>query len=198
MNNATEYNLNPDEVVFHKFSDYKRSSYHVAIACFIQQVQKTSQNIVLSRLYGGEQHKNGEHEQINNEVKPLDHNKVPHAPQIHTNTYEGQANSLHQDNGHQIDSNLQQMLMLLQSQQIMANSQQDLGVNQPDLNTLVASQFQESTINEVQRIFTNPAEATPDDIKIATQKQLADLWEVLSHNKESRRKMMREQVTSDN
>lgn len=196
-NSFHENNLNPDEIVFHKFTDYKRSSYHVAIACFVQQVQKASHNIVLSHLYDGQQQENGESEQFNNGIKASTQREIPHTPPPQENIYEQQARSFQNENEQQIDSNLQQMLTLLQTQQILANSQHDLGVNQPDLNTLVASTLQESMFNEVQRIFTNPAEATPDDIKIATQKQLADLCEVLNHNKESRRKMMREQVTSE-
>lgn len=193
-----EYNdLNPDEIVFHKFSDYKRSSYHIAIACFVQQVQKASHNVVLSHLYGGHQQKNGESEHSNSGIKAYVQAEVPRTPPPQKNMYEEPAHSHQNESEQQIDSNLQQMLMLLQTQQMLTNSQHDLGVNQPDLNTLVASTLQESMMNEVQRIFTNPSEATPDDIKIATQKQLADLCEVLNHNKESSRKMMREQVTSE-
>ena len=97
-------------------------------------------------------------------------------PQNTYETHETQENenleTLNQAPSENQNENLQQMLMLLQMQQMLNNSgQTNQETAQPDLNSLVASQDPGSMPQQMQSM----PDSTPEDVKVATQKQLADL-----------------------
>jgi len=66
--------------------------------------------------------------------------------------------------------------MILQQQQILANSSAENTQNIPNLNRLVASQIQNELESNLHRNIVEPAELESlQDVKTATQRQLAEL-----------------------
>lgn len=53
---------NIEEFEIPKIKDFKRGSYHVAIAYFIRSIQQASENMVNQRIHGGQE----QHEEIQN------------------------------------------------------------------------------------------------------------------------------------
>lgn len=139
---------------------YKRSSYHVAVACFIHQIQRTSHLAVFNRMTEGNQPQdNGEQDQ---QVPELE---VP-------------PNLVAQESLEEQKQTLQEHLlpMILQQQQILANSSAENTQNIPNLNRLVANQIQNELESNLHRNIVEPAELESlQDVKTATQRQLAEL-----------------------
>lgn len=132
---------------------------------------RTSQNVVNNKLYGYHEDTAG-HE---NE-RALQRRARYSEPQEDT-AQDPVESQMQQPNANEYAPNeLQQMLMMLQAQQIIANSGSVNAQQQhPDLNNLVASQASNQMTQDAQRFVSHPESKTPDDIKLATQKQLADL-----------------------
>ena len=91
---------------------------------------------------------------------------------------------------------LRDMLQMIQTQQILANSGASISP-QLDLNALVSNQIMLMQQNEVNQGASNHLNSTPEVIKIATQKQLSDLIDVLNQNAEVNRKIQKERVKKE-
>lgn len=132
---------------------------------------KTSQDVVNSKLYG-----------YNEDAIGHENERALHREDNYSEPHEDTAQNLsasliqHPNTNEYGSNEIQQMLMMLQAQQFLANSG---SVHQqsphPDLNSLVANQVPNQLTQDIQKFVSHSENKTPNDVKLATQRQLADL-----------------------
>ena len=122
----------------------------------------TSQNIVNNHLHGQNEQQDISHQHINKI-----NTEMPQNERINSqNRYEDFSQDQYTQNLQQSLNNIQQAQLIMRAQEMLGNpNPTNQTMSHPDLNSLVAMTSQNQRNDEVKRIISNPAAATPADIK---------------------------------
>ena len=174
-----------DEIAIFSINKFKRASYHAGIAYYIQSVKRAASLSIVNRIQ----------QQMNFDQNAGFLNEQQVSGCIQNNKNESYDSELNHQSREDLNK-LREMLQLIQTQQILANSGASISP-QLDLNEFVSSQIIHLHQKETSQSTTNHLNATPEVIKIATQKQLSDLLDVLNQNAEVNRKIQKERIKKE-
>lgn len=185
LNSDINQNMTEEMEIFN-ISRFKRASFHAGIAYYIQSVKNAANISIVNRI---QQQMNFDPETAYQTEQQLISRDIPN------NDIMGDISEVNQQSQEDLNK-LRDMLQMIQTQQILANSGASISPHL-DLNTLVSNQIMFMQQGKMDQGMMNHLNSTPEVIKIATQKQLSDLLEVLNHNAEVNRKIQKERTKKD-
>lgn len=174
-----------EEVEILNISKFKRASYHAGIAYYIQSVKNAANLSIVNRIQ----------QQMSIDPETAYQTEQVFPREVNNKENVGEAEEVNQQSQDDLNK-LREMLQLIQTQQILASSGASISP-QLDLNSLISNQIMFMQQSEVDQSVMNHFNSTPEVIKIATQKQLSDLLEVLNQNAEVNRKIHKERTKKD-